>query len=311
MEDLNQLSNEDLKYRLTQFGFPNLPVTSTTRKVLIKKLRNHLENEKSKLKRDTSYATRYSSDEEHSDADTTTTTTTTTTRKRGAALSRATLPSHTQSGSNRPIDVNITMPPPSTNSPGLGLSATTKRTTTTNWEPSIRSSQYSLPPYSGSSPSKQKDLIYISPLIQSPERNGSESDEESDTNANNSSIGNRYMSNVSARASIGGASNSTIASGSNNSSVNNSMNGLGNFADLDNTHYLGYGGIRNRFYNPVLDEHDSTTHQAATTNGVHDQDDASNQTADFTKRLMSFRNRNLGTTVNNPTIDPGKLTLTG
>lgn len=69
MDELNLLNNEELKYRLTQFGFANLPVTSTTRKVLIKKLRNHMDNEKSKLKRETSYATRYSSDEDQSDVD--------------------------------------------------------------------------------------------------------------------------------------------------------------------------------------------------------------------------------------------------
>lgn len=64
MDDLNELSNEELQYRLTQFGSPTLPVTSTTRKVLLKKLRNLIDNEKSKLRRDTDYATRYSSDED-------------------------------------------------------------------------------------------------------------------------------------------------------------------------------------------------------------------------------------------------------
>lgn len=64
MEDLNELSNEELQYRLAQFGAPNIPITSTTRKILIKRLRNLIENEKSKLRRDTEYATRYSSDED-------------------------------------------------------------------------------------------------------------------------------------------------------------------------------------------------------------------------------------------------------
>lgn len=108
MDELNSLSNEDLKYRLTQFGFPNLPVTSTTRKVLIKKLRNHLENEKSKLKRDTSYATRYSSDEDHSDVDKPAAS------KKRSATSRATVTAISQSSarhSNAAV-TRSTMPPP-------------------------------------------------------------------------------------------------------------------------------------------------------------------------------------------------------
>lgn len=64
MEDLNELSNEELHYRLAQFGAPTIPVTSTTRKILVKRLRNLIETEKSKLRRDTEYATRYSSDED-------------------------------------------------------------------------------------------------------------------------------------------------------------------------------------------------------------------------------------------------------
>ena len=64
MENLDLLTDEELRLRLVQYGFPNLPVTQTTRKVLIKKLRTYLENEKSKLRRETNYATRYSSGEE-------------------------------------------------------------------------------------------------------------------------------------------------------------------------------------------------------------------------------------------------------
>lgn len=314
MEDLNQLSNEELKYRLTQFGFANLPVTSTTRKVLIKKLRNQMENEKSKLKRETSYATRYSSDEDHSDADTTTSSV----RKRTAPLSRSTISTTTPTSSilsNRTNDGNLTMPPPLTNP--LSATKRTTTTTTTNWDSPSRNTQYSSQ-YGGSSPSKPKDLIYISPLIQSADRNGNESDEESDSNVNNaSSMSNRYSGNlsmnISSRASIGGASSassaSSAASSSGSGSGSGSSNGIGNFADLDNTHYLGYGGIRNRFYNPVLDEHDNSAQSTTTptTNGVHDHDDTSNQTADFTKRLMSFRNRNLGSTINPPsTMDTGE-----
>ncbi|XP_058838717.1 inner nuclear membrane protein Man1 [Topomyia yanbarensis] len=64
MDNLDLLSDDELRLRLVQYGFQNLPVTNTTRKLLIKKLRNHMENEKGKLRRETSYATRYSSGEE-------------------------------------------------------------------------------------------------------------------------------------------------------------------------------------------------------------------------------------------------------
>lgn len=67
MDNLDTLSDDELRRRLMQFGFPNLPVTSTTRSILVKKLRNYMDTEKSKLRRETSYATRYSSDEEASD----------------------------------------------------------------------------------------------------------------------------------------------------------------------------------------------------------------------------------------------------
>lgn len=64
MDNLEALSDNELRHRLLQYGFPNLPVTDTTRKILIKKLRNHMTNEKAKLRRETNYAARYSSDDE-------------------------------------------------------------------------------------------------------------------------------------------------------------------------------------------------------------------------------------------------------
>lgn len=69
MDNLEFLSDSELRLRLIQFGFPNLPVTATTRKLLIKKLRMHTENQKSQLRRETSYATRYSSGEESDNND--------------------------------------------------------------------------------------------------------------------------------------------------------------------------------------------------------------------------------------------------
>lgn len=64
MDNLESLSNDELRTRLLQFGFPNLPVTSTTRKVLIKKLRNHVDGENAKSRRDTIHVAKYSSDDD-------------------------------------------------------------------------------------------------------------------------------------------------------------------------------------------------------------------------------------------------------
>uniref|UniRef100_A0A182QEH4 LEM domain-containing protein n=1 Tax=Anopheles farauti TaxID=69004 RepID=A0A182QEH4_9DIPT len=64
MDNLEQLADDELRLRLVQYGFPNLPVTSTTRKILIKKLRHHIDSEKQKLRRESSKAARYSSGEE-------------------------------------------------------------------------------------------------------------------------------------------------------------------------------------------------------------------------------------------------------
>lgn len=70
MDQLNSLSDDELRQRLRQYGFPNLPITSTTRKVLIKKLRNHINGEQARLRQATSFVTRYSSDEDGSDQET-------------------------------------------------------------------------------------------------------------------------------------------------------------------------------------------------------------------------------------------------
>ncbi|XP_050076187.1 uncharacterized protein LOC126563584 [Anopheles maculipalpis] len=64
MDNLDQLADDELRLRLVQYGFPNLPVTSTTRKILIKKLRHHIDSENQKLRRESSKAARYSSGEE-------------------------------------------------------------------------------------------------------------------------------------------------------------------------------------------------------------------------------------------------------
>ena len=64
MDNLELLSNDELRLRLLQYGFANLPVTQTTRNVLIKKLRTHLALTNKNLRKTTSIVTRYSSGED-------------------------------------------------------------------------------------------------------------------------------------------------------------------------------------------------------------------------------------------------------
>lgn len=275
MEDLNLLSNEELKYRLTQFGFANLPVTATTRKVLIKKLKNHMDTEKSKLRRETSYATRYSSDEDLSQSDNNKATAT----KKRAGLGRATIASISQPQSGR-------------NSRG-GLSRTGISSTTTSPITMPPPSPKRAQPPANWSPQSKATSVYVSPLIQS---NTSDSNEESDghiDSPHSSSFSSRYSANISnsglsGRSSIGGTSFS-------------SFNGAGDSGKLSAasspSRFSAFGrGLRNRFYGSGTDEGDaigqiSKLHDP--TNGVHNGTDplAAN---DFTKRLMSFRNRNMG-----------------
>uniref|UniRef100_A0A1L8DA19 Putative conserved plasma membrane protein n=1 Tax=Nyssomyia neivai TaxID=330878 RepID=A0A1L8DA19_9DIPT len=68
-KNLERLSNAEVGQLLVQYGYPNTPVTATTRKVLIARLRTCMQKEQQKPRRDTSYVTRYSSGEE-SDIDT-------------------------------------------------------------------------------------------------------------------------------------------------------------------------------------------------------------------------------------------------
>lgn len=63
MDSLDRLSDDELRLRLLQYGFQNLPITVTTRKILIKKLRNHIKTEGNKLRHSTTNAARYSSAE--------------------------------------------------------------------------------------------------------------------------------------------------------------------------------------------------------------------------------------------------------
>lgn len=133
MDNLDLISDQELRHRLMEYGFPNLPVTSTSRKILIKKLRNYMTNEKQKLRRDTSHLSRYSSDEEASDRESTSTTTTTTGRRYNnrattiGTMSLSTSPTTSHQYNISPIHQKNSMPPP----PPAAASILTRRTTTT------------------------------------------------------------------------------------------------------------------------------------------------------------------------------------
>lgn len=64
MSELENLSNDELRIELLKYGFANMPVTTTTRKVLIKKLKIAKETQKSKTRRETVAVMKASDDEE-------------------------------------------------------------------------------------------------------------------------------------------------------------------------------------------------------------------------------------------------------
>jgi membrane protein Man1 len=64
MSELENLSNDELRIELLKYGFANMPVTSTTRKVLLKKLKIAKETQKSKTRRETVAVMKASDDEE-------------------------------------------------------------------------------------------------------------------------------------------------------------------------------------------------------------------------------------------------------
>lgn len=64
MSELENLSNDELRIELLKFGFANMPVTSTTRKVLLKKLKVAQDLQKSKTRRDTVAVMKASDDED-------------------------------------------------------------------------------------------------------------------------------------------------------------------------------------------------------------------------------------------------------
>lgn len=62
-DELSNLTNDQLRSRLLQHGLGNMPVTSTTREVLIKKLRKTIEGTKTDSRRETIHATSYPREE--------------------------------------------------------------------------------------------------------------------------------------------------------------------------------------------------------------------------------------------------------
>jgi len=64
MEQLELLTDEQLRLRLLQYGFANMPVTDTTRKVLIKKLKLAIDGQNTKNRRETVAVSKFSSDDD-------------------------------------------------------------------------------------------------------------------------------------------------------------------------------------------------------------------------------------------------------
>lgn len=154
MDNLDLLSDDELRHRLIQYGFQNLPITSNTRKLLIKKLRNHMENEKGKLRRETSFATRYSSGEESDSGD-----------KRSAKGGRRSTTA--AAGATR-----STMPPPAARPASRRTTATTTSintgisTTSSPLKNNNNNNNSSNASHNKSiSPGSNRSSVYISPVI--------------------------------------------------------------------------------------------------------------------------------------------------
>lgn len=64
LDELSSLTNDQLRSRLLQHGLGNMPVTDTTRKVLLNKLRKTIEGQKTGSRRETIHVTKYPTDEE-------------------------------------------------------------------------------------------------------------------------------------------------------------------------------------------------------------------------------------------------------
>jgi inner nuclear membrane protein Man1 len=185
MDNLELLSDDELRVKLLQYGFANLPITQTTRKTLIKKLRNHIAGQHESLRKSTSLVTRYSSGE---DSDTLDGYNKTTKKK-----SRITV-SGSPGGNN--------MPPPKSYSQPIN------RMSNAQTSPVLPRSSYN-------TSTIKKSSIYVSPVI----INDSENED------NNSWKGISSQPKYSSRSSSFNNSNTAANSSFDSSSYKNGNNG--------------------------------------------------------------------------------------
>lgn len=67
-DELSNLTNDQLRSRLLHHGLGNMPVTSTTRDVLLKRLRKTIDGQKSESRRETIHVVKYPTQEEKNDS---------------------------------------------------------------------------------------------------------------------------------------------------------------------------------------------------------------------------------------------------
>jgi inner nuclear membrane protein Man1 len=174
MDNLELLSDDQLRLRLLQYGFANLPITETTRKTLIKKLRNHMNNTSTSLRKTTSLVTRYSSGEESDTIEN---------NSNGVKTRKGRMTVSGSPAGRNVVDQN--MPPPKSISyPVMSLS---KPSTPTTTSPSYNRSAIT-------SSGGKKGSVYVSPVI----INDSE-DDDIDYSVKKSRTLNTSLKNVSAR----------------------------------------------------------------------------------------------------------------
>ena len=217
MDNLDVLSNDELRLRLLQYGFANLPVTQTTRNVLIKKLRTHLALTNKNLRKTASIATRYSSGEDSDITD-------------GANnVSKVKKSRVTVSGSPSAYSKHDMLPPQSTtfrtpSSSFSNRSLSTSGTTTAN---------------NASINRNKKTSVYVSPVIINDSEDDSELSLEKSFTPNTSYS---YNSPVITSRSYNNRSTSSRTSDHYNTdtSLRNGLNGSDNDNEDDSSFTSGY-----------------------------------------------------------------------
>lgn len=115
MDNLDELSNEQLHLRLLEYGMANMPVTTTTRNVLIKRLRLVIGKANAKTRRETVHVTKFSSGDESESSDAIETKKSKTVSRRATmAPNKATTPPRTTRASATPprtMRASATPPP--------------------------------------------------------------------------------------------------------------------------------------------------------------------------------------------------------